>query len=330
MQKFINRSENITREMLEGLVLANQDKLMLVGGQLVVNKKLAQAKRVTVIALGMTGCEPALCGCVGEGLLDIFVAGDVFAAPGPQAALDAVRLADKGQGVLLIAGNHTGDMLTANLVMKLAQKESLNVQLVVVHDNLGDAPRSSLQERRSLVGIVPVCKIAAAAALAGKSLADVAALAQSFADNMSTIAVTVKPGTNPQTGAPLAAELKAEMCAVGAGEQAEGGELVPLMQADELAEAVIPKLLADLQVQQGEKLLFMVNGSGATTLMEQLIIYRAGYNVLAERGVEVTASYVGGLMTTQDTYGVQLLLARMDDELLDYWQEECDAPYFKK
>lgn len=329
MQKFINRTENITREMLEGLALAHQDKLLLVGDQLLVNKKLAQAKRVTVVALGMTGCEPALGGCVGEGLLDVFVAGEVFAAPGPQACLDAVRLADKGQGVLLIAGNHTGDMLTAALVMKLAQKEALNVRLVVVHDNLGDAPLSALKERRSLVGMVPVCKIAAAAALAGKSIDEVAALAQHFADNMSTIAVTAKAGTNPQTGAPLAAEPERGKCAVGAGEQAEGGELIAFPSADELAELIVPRLLNDLQVQAGEKVLFIVNGSGATTLMEQLIIYRAGYKALAERGVEVAANYVGGLMTTQDTYGVQLLLARLDEELLGYWQAECAAPYFK-
>lgn len=63
--------------------------------------------------------EPAISGFVGEGMVDISVVGDVFAAPGPQACVDAIRMADKGKGVLYlkeknieIVANYVGELLT--------------------------------------------------------------------------------------------------------------------------------------------------------------------------------------------------------------------------
>ena len=82
------------------------------------NKKLAEADRVTIVTLGGTGHEPAISGFVGEGMIDISVAGNIFAAPGPQACVEAIKMADKGHGVLFVVLNHAGDMLTGNLTMK--------------------------------------------------------------------------------------------------------------------------------------------------------------------------------------------------------------------
>ncbi len=122
MKKFINDPSNLTKELLEGLALANKDIIDLIDGNLVVNKKLKDADRVTVVTLGGTGHEPALQGFVGEGMADIAVCGDIFAAPGPDSCLEALKMADKGKGVLFVVLNHAGDMLTANLTMKAAKK----------------------------------------------------------------------------------------------------------------------------------------------------------------------------------------------------------------
>ena len=186
MQKFINNPDTLTTEMLQGLALAHSELVSLELGKLVVNRKLAEADRVTIVALGGSGCEPALSGFVGEGMLDIAVVGDVFAAPGPQACIEAIKLADKGKGVLLVALNHAGDILASNLAMKQAEKLCINVAKIVVQDDIADAPREEAQNRRGMVGAVPLLKIAGAAALAGKSLEEVAAIAQGFADNMAT------------------------------------------------------------------------------------------------------------------------------------------------
>lgn len=125
MKKFINDPENLTSELLEGLALANKDIIHLEDGNLVVNNKLKDADRVTIVTLGGTGHEPAISGFVGEGMVDISVAGNVFAAPGPQACIEAIKMADKGHGVLFVVLNHAGDMLTGNLTMKQVKKTGI-------------------------------------------------------------------------------------------------------------------------------------------------------------------------------------------------------------
>lgn len=330
MKKFINDPSNLTKELLEGLALSNQEILEYVDGKLIVNKKLKDADRVTIVTLGGTGHEPAISGFVGEGMVDISVPGDIFAAPGPQACLEAIKLADKGHGVLLVVLNHAGDMLTGNLTMKAAKKEGLNVIKVVTQEDISNASRENAEDRRGLVGCVPLYKIAGAAAAEGKSLEEVAAIAQKFADNMATIAVAARGATHPTTG-DMIAELGEDEMEIGMGQHGEGGGgRMPLKTADETAEIMIEALIKDLNVVSGEKLLVVVNGSGATTLMEQLIVFRKVYKYLEEKGIKVVANVVGEVLTVQEQAGFQLMIARMDDEMLHLWNQPCNTPYFKK
>ncbi|MBQ2975462.1 MAG: dihydroxyacetone kinase subunit DhaK, partial [Phascolarctobacterium sp.] len=89
-------------------------------------------------------------------------------------------------------------------------------------------------------------------------------------------------------------------------------------------------LLEDLNVLPEEKLLVLVNGSGATTLMEQLVVFRNAYAYLNEKNIEIVASHVGELMTVQEMAGFEICIARMNEELLKYWNAPCYTPYFKK
>ena len=276
MKKFINDPENLTSELLEGLALANKDIIHLEDGNLVVNNKLKDADRVTIVTLGGTGHEPAISGFVGEGMVDISVAGNVFAAPGPQACIEAIKMADKGHGVLFVVLNHAG-----------------------------------------------------AAAAAGKSLEEVAAVAQKFADNMATIAVAAKGATHPATDMVIA-QIEEGKMEIGMGQHGEGGGgLTEMKTADETAAIMIDALLRDLDIKKGEKLLVIVNGVGATTLMEQLIVFRKCCHYLAEKGIEVVANIVGEVLTVQEMAGFQLFIARMDDELLKYWNAPCRTPSYK-
>lgn len=330
MKKFINDPSNLTKELLEGLALANADVLEYVDGKMIVNKKLKDADRVTIVTLGGTGHEPAISGFVGEGMVDISVPGDIFAAPGPQACLEAIKIAEKGHGVLFVVLNHAGDMLTGNLTMKAAKKEGLKVIKVVTQEDVSNAPRENGEDRRGLVGCVPLYKIAGAAAAEGKTLEEVAEIAQKFADNMATIAVAARGATHPTTG-DMIAELGEDEMEIGMGQHGEGGGgRMPLKTADETAEIMIEALLKDLNVVSGEKLLVVINGSGATTLMEQLIVFRKVHNYLKEKGIEVVANIVGEILTVQEQAGFQMMIARMDDEMLHYWNKPCNTPYFKK
>lgn len=330
MKKFINDPENLTAELLEGLALANPDILELGEDNMVINKKLAEADRVTIVTQGGSGHEPAIEGFVGEGMVDIDVVGDIFAATGPQACVDAIKLADKGKGVLYIVLNHAGDMLTGNMTMKQCKKQGLNVVKVVTQEDVSNAPRENADDRRGLVGCIPTYKIAGAAAAEGRSLEEVAAVAQRFADNMATLAVAVRGATHPQTGT-LLAELGDDEMEIGMGQHGEeGGGRQPMKSADETAAIMVNALAKDIGIQPGEKVMLIVNGSGATTLMEQLIVYRAAVKELAKQDIEVVANFVGEMLTVQEQAGFQMFMARMDDELLRLWNAPCNTPYLKK
>lgn len=330
MKKFINDPANLADELLEGFAEANKDSIILGENRLVINKKLEQANRVTVVSMGGAGHEPCSIGFVGEGMLDVAVIGDIFAAPGPQPCVEGVRLADKGKGVLYIVLNHAGDMLSGNMAMKTLKKEKRNVIKVVTQEDISSVPRSEADDRRGLVGCVPVYKVAGAAAAAGKTLEEVAEVAQRMADNMATLAVAARGATHPATGSALAVLGEDEM-EIGMGQHGEGGGgRCKMKTADETAVVMVDALVKDLELQGGEKVLLIINGSGATTLMEQLIVYRKCVSYLREKGIEVVANYVGELLTVQEQAGFQMCMARMDDELLEYWNAPCDTPYFKK
>lgn len=322
MKKFLNEVKHIETELLEGLALAHSDLVALEQGNLVVNKKLEEANRVTIVALGLTGNEPALSGYVGQGMVDIVVAGPVFTAPGPAACVEALKLSDRGQGSILIVPNHTGFTLTGSLAIKEAARLGFKAAQVVVGDDAA--------EGRGLLGLVPLCKILGAAAAGGCSLEELVALAGKVNSGMATLAVAASGATHPVTGQQLAS-VEAGMVAYGAGLHGEtAAKLLPLESANSVAQLVMDTLLEKLQPKPGAQVLLLVSGSGSTSLMEQLIVFRSCYGYLLEQGLQVAASKVGELLTVQETAGLQLSLVLVDQQLLTYWQASCNTPYFKK
>lgn len=331
MKKFINDPLNLTDELLDGLVMAYKDIVHRGEDNMIINNCLDKADRVTIVTQGGAGHEPALEGFVGEGMVDISVVGDIFAAPGPQACVNAIKLAEKGKGVLYIVLNHAGDMLTGNMTMKALKKEP-NVQCVrvVTQEDISNAPRSNSDDRRGLGGCFPTYKIAGAAAAEGKSLEEVAAVTQRFADNMATLSVAARGATHPSTGATLADLGESEM-EIGMGQHGEGGGGRQSMKtADETAEIMINALIEDLDIKPGEPVFLMINGSGATTLMEMLIVYRRAAQILEGKDIMVVASHVGEVLTVQEQAGFQMFLARMDSEQLRLWNAPCHTPYYTK
>ena len=158
-------------------------------GHLVISKDLADADRVTIVTYGGSGHEPAQAGFVGKGMLDVQAVGDIFAAPNGKLVFDAMKLADKGHGVLLLTLNYAGDQLAGKQAIKLAQKAGLNFRQVVTGEEIQYDP-SGEDNKRGLAGAVALYHIAAAAAREGKSLDEVAEIAQRYADSMASVSYT--------------------------------------------------------------------------------------------------------------------------------------------
>jgi len=327
MKKFINKPEDLVNELLEGYAAAFPQKIRLAGQNLVVRAKPKAAGKVGVVTLGGSGHEPALSGFVGEGMLDISVPGEIFAAPGPPRVFEAIKMADRGAGVLFVVLNHAGDVMSAKVVMEMVKKQGLNVKVVETHEDIAGGPRSKPESRRGLVGCIPLLKVAGAAAEAGRSLDQCVAVAEKMSANMATLAVAMGPATHPSTGQALFALAEDEM-EIGLGQHGEPGTgSMKVKTADATADAMLGRLLGDIQAKKGDSLLVMLNGAGASTLMELFIVFRRVSQILKEKGIVLARSAVDEFLTVQEMAGFQMFVARMDPELLALWDAPCDTPY---
>lgn len=330
MKKFINDPSRLVDELLEGYVLAYPEFARLAAPRLVINSDLENQDRVTIVSLGGSGHEPCAVGFIGNGMLDAFAAGEIFVAPDAQAVVRAIQAADRGKGVLLVALNHAVDMMSSQQAVDICRQQGIKVSRIVIQEDISTAPRSQAADRRGLVGCVPMYKIAGAAAAAGKSLEEVTSISQRFADQMATLVVGIQGATHPVTKK-LLAEFADNDMEIGMGQHGEeGGGRQKLRSADDTAMMLLTALLRDLSIKDGGKVMLLLNGLGATTLMELFLVYRKCAAVLAERHIEITARHVGELLTVQDAAGFQMFLARMDDELTALWNAPCATAYFTK
>ncbi len=327
MKKFINDPLNLTSELLEGFAIAHGDKIAIQSEKLVVRATPKDKSKVALLTLGGAGHEPALSGFVGEGLLDISVVGDIFAAPGPPKVLEAMRLLNRDAGILFIVLNHAGDVMSANMAMEMAEKEGIKVRMILTHEDIALGASAPIEDRRGLVGCVPLYKIAGAAAEAGKSLDEIYEISERFNDNMATLAVAMNSATHPATGETLF-ELAEDEMEIGMGQHGEAGTgPTKVLSADKTAELMANALLSAINAKDGDKVMVILNGAGATTLMELFIVLRGLKEVLDQKGIVIAASYVGELLTVQEMAGFQMFIARMDEELLELWNAPADSPY---
>lgn len=326
MKKFINDHQDLTKELLEGLAIAHANVVQVQSDKIVSRRTPKPSDKVALVTLGGAGHEPALSGFVGHGMLDYSVVGDIFAAPGPPKVLEALRMAKRPAGTLFVVLNHAGDVLSANMAAEMARKEGINFKMLLTHEDIAPGASAPAEDRRGLVGCIPLYKIAGAAAEAGKSLEEVYAIADRFNNNMATLAVAMKTATHPASGQAIFTLAEDEM-EVGMGQHGEAGTgPSKILTADQTAELMLSRLVEAVKAKAGDRLMLIINGSGATTLMEMYIVLRGCKKWLDGRGMILAAAHCGELLTVQEMAGFQMFVAKMDDELLKYWQAPCATP----
>lgn len=329
MKKFINDPQELTPELLEGYALCYPDKVKLVAEKIIVRAVPKSKDKVAVITLGGAGHEPALSGFVGEGLLDASVVGDIFAAPGGPKVLEALRLFKDYKDIILVVLNHAGDVMNANMACMLAEREGIKVHKILTAEDIAPGINAPIEDRRGLGGCVPLIKILGSAAEKGLSVDEILAVGERFNQKMATLAVTLKTATHPQAGQ-YTGTLADDQMEIGMGQHGEGGGNgpEPMKSADEVAEIMVNKLANALNAKAGDKAVLIINGSGATTLMEMFIVFRKAWKVLNEKGISVVGSKCAEILTVQEAAGFQMFLALVDDEIMQYYNAPSDAPYW--
>lgn len=331
MKKILNNPENYVDEMLEGFVAAHPEFYRMHGdsGKVVTRAKQAKTGKVGIVTGGGSGHLPVFTGYVGEGLLDACAVGEVFASPSAEQMADAIRVADQGAGVLRLYGNYGGDVMNFDMAGELVEFEDINCTTVLLADDVASAPPAEHEKRRGVAGMVYAFKLAGAAAEEGRDLEGVTAIAQKAADACRSIGAALSSCTVPQAGKPTFDIADDEM-EMGMGIHGEPGVWRgKLRTADEIAEEMMDRLLADMPLASGDRVSILVNSLGATPPEELYILYRIVKERLDKAGATIVMPLVGRYATSMEMSGVSFTLCKLDDELEALLKAPCDCAFWR-
>jgi dihydroxyacetone kinase-like protein len=91
--------------------------------------------------------------------------------------------------------------------------------------------------------------------------------------------------------------------------------LSDLKSADEIATLALDYVLKDLPFQEGDDVVALVSGLGATPVMELYIAFSKAYDILQAAKINVHRSYVGNYFTSLEMMRISFTLMKVDDEL---------------
>lgn len=326
MKKIINKPNDVVTEMLQGFVKANPELVYFEGTEVIAKKE--KEKKVGLVSGGGSGHEPAHAGYVGKGMLDAAVSGNVFASPSPDRVLKGIQEANTGDGVLLIIKNYSGDIMNFDMAKELAEMEDIRVESVVVKDDVAVEDSTYSTGRRGIAGTVFVHKVAGAKAADGADLDEVKRVAEKTVANVRSMGMAMTPCILPGVGKPGFALGENEI-EIGMGIHGEPGvERTNVKTAEELASILCSKILADFDYGNSEVAL-MINGLGATPLMELFILNNEVEKVLSENNISIYKSFVGNYMTSLEMAGCSVTLLKLDDELKKLLDAPCNTPALK-
>ena len=323
MKKIINKPENVVTEMLDGLAYVHSDLVHRVEGFDIIARNEQAAGQVGLISGGGSGHEPAHAGFVGDGMLSAAIAGAVFTSPTPDQILEAIKEADQGAGVFMVVKNYSGDIMNFEMAQELAEMEGIEVASIVVDDDIAVENSLYTQGRRGVAGTIFVHKILGHVAREGKSLAEIKDLADKIVPNIHTIGLALSGATVPEVGKPgfVLAEDEIEY---GIGIHGEPGYRKESMQPSrQLAEELTGKLLEAFEAKTGERYALLINGMGATPLMEQYVFANDVASILGDAGLDVAYKKLGNYMTSIDMAGLSLTLMKIEN---DAWLEALESP----
>ncbi|KAL5748697.1 hypothetical protein ACOSQ2_025994 [Xanthoceras sorbifolium] len=336
-KKLINSPNDVVTEFIEGLVETYPGFQYLDGFpevKVVLRADVSSTTydKVAVISGGGSGHEPAHAGFVGEGMLTAAICGDVFTSPPVDSILAGIRAVTGSMGCLLIVKNYTGDRLNFGLAAEQAKSEGYKVEIVIVGDDCALPPPRGIAGRRGLAGTILVHKIAGAAAAAGLSLAAVAAEAKRASELVGTMGVALSVCTLP--GLVTSDRLGPGKMELGLGIHGEpGAAVVDLQHVDVVVSHVLNQILSPetnyVPITRGSRVVLMINGLGATPVMELMIAAgKAVPKLQLEHGLAVDRVYTGSFMTSLDMAGFSISIMKADQAILQRLDAATKAPYW--
>lgn len=330
MKKLINNPENIVPEMIEGIIASNPSNLAKVLDHNAIYYKKFNKNNVALVSGGGSGHEPAHAGYVGKGMLTGAVLGPVFTSPTPDAILATINACDSKQGTLLIIKNYTGDSINFQLSADFARVEDRTVECVIVDDDISLLGSQSTIGRRGIAGTVYVHKIAGALAQTGASLSEVKDIALKVIKNVASYGVGLDACIIPAVGKKNF-NLPEDEAEMGLGIHGEPGiKRVKMQPVDEFVSQIMDEIISYLKLKTSDKVALMINGLGATPLMELYIANRKANKILKSKKIKVVDNIVGNYMTAIDMPGFSISVLKLDDQMAKLLKAKSDTLAFKR
>jgi len=316
MKKFINKVDDILVESLSGFALAHNDLVSLNLDPNFLTRKQKAANKVAIISGGGSGHEPLHSGYIGYGMLDAACPGHVFTSPTPDQMLVAAEAVHAGKGILFIVKNYAGDVMNFEMAAEILPFESATV---LTSDDCAVINSTYTTGRRGVAGTVIVEKCVGSLAETGADLQACKALGDKVNSRTASMGVALTSCTVPAAGRPTfdIGDTELEM---GVGIHGEPGRRREAMrEADAIIKDVTDAILDALKPAPNSEALLLINGFGATPLMELYLIYNTAARLFSEHGIKITRSLVGNYTTALDMAGASVTLCLLDDEIKQHW-----------
>ncbi|MEV4682340.1 dihydroxyacetone kinase subunit DhaK [Streptomyces kurssanovii] len=324
MRMLINVPETVVADALRGMAAAHPDLAVDVDNRVIVRRDAPVEGKVALVSGGGSGHEPLHGGFVGHGMLDGACPGEVFTSPVPDQMVRAAAAVDSGEGVLFIVKNYTGDVLNFDMAAELAEDEGVRLGKVLVNDDVAVTDSLYTAGRRGTGATLFVEKIAGAAAEERAPLERVEAIGRQVNESSRSFGVALSACSTPSKGGPTF-DLPPGELELGIGIHGEPGrERRQMMTSREIADFAVDAVLEDLR--PSGPVIALVNGMGATPLLELYGFNAEVQRVLAERDVAVARTLVGNYVTSLDMAGASVTLCQVDEELLRLWDAPVQTP----
>ena len=331
IKKILNDGGSAVDEMLDGILAAHPRHIERVAGspRAIVARDGPRAGKVGLVIGGGSGHEPTFVGFVGRGLADAAAVGNVFASPPPDPILACTRAVSGGAGVLYMYGNYAGDVMNFDMAAEMAGMEDIEVRTVLTTDDVASAPRDRRESRRGVAGNFFIFKAAGAACNLMLPLGEVERIARKANDRTFTMGVALAPCSLPQTRRPNF-EIGDDEMEIGMGIHGEPGVARgPLKPADEIVDEMLDAIMREMPAARGDRVAVLVNGLGATPLMELYIMNRRVRQRLDAAGLAVHATWVGNWCTSLEMAGASVTCMHLDEELTTMLDHPCDCAMFR-
>ena len=296
MKKLINNVDDVLTESLRGFEAACGDVVRLHRDPVFLSRVApAPDGKVALVSGGGSGHEPLHGGFVGMGMLDAACPGQVFTSPTPDQMLAAAQAVDRGAGTLFIVKTTRrrhelrdggGDVRGHRDHGADQRRRRGGGQHL--HDPVGGgspAPswwRRSWGRPRSRARDLEACR----------------ALGVRINERTASMGVALTSCTVPEAGRPTF-DIDDDEIEMGVGIHGEPGrKRLPMASADEIASQLVQPILNELSPADGDRALLLVNGFGASPLMELTLMYDAARRAMTSSGVEVVRSLVGNYVTS--------------------------------